>query len=180
MISLSWSSSFEPNQYDANKQIGLMVGAFKELPRHLAKKHMKAMFRRMLKPAVPILRKNTPPLGTRRGRKAKNAKRSTGDLRRSVTVKAGQTGRNSDFDAFMYGVLGYKFKGQDRKAIWLNYGTSHGVRSYDMIGKTMQEFGPVAAQKMAAEMAVSLEKAAAELASKKNPGMSMRGSAAGL
>lgn len=170
MISLSWDSSFEPNKYDADKQIGLLVGALREMPRHIAKKHMKAAFKKTLRPAVPLLRKNTPPLGTRRGRKAKGAKRTTGELRRSVTVKTGQTGRNSDFDSFVYGVLGYKFKGQDRKAIWLNFGTSGGIKPYDMIGKTMQQFGPVCSQKLAVELGAAVEKAAKELSSKKNPG----------
>jgi hypothetical protein len=39
-----------------------------------------------------------------------------------------------------------------------------------MMEKTMAEFGPVAASKLAEEMAVGLEKAAAELGSGKNPG----------
>lgn len=175
MISLSWDSSFEPNKYDANKQIGLLVGALKEFPRHIAKKHIKAALRRTAKPAVPLLRKNTPPLGTRRGRKANGAKRTTGALRRSVTVKTGQTGKNSDFDSFCYAVLGYKFSGQDRKGIWLNFGTSRGIKPYDMIGKTMQQFGPVSAQKLATELKTAVEKAATELASKKNPGRRIGG-----
>jgi hypothetical protein len=181
MISLSWNSSYAPNSYDANQHIGSMMAAFRQLPRHMARKHIKAAMRRTLAPGVKILRKHTPPLGTRRGRrKAGEKKRSTGDLRRRVTVKTGQTGRNPDFDAFIWGVLGYKIKGQDRKHIWLNYGTSAGIRPYDMIGRAMAEFGPVSAAKLAQELRVALEKAAAELASGKNPGMSARGRAAGL
>jgi hypothetical protein len=49
-----------------------------------------------------------------------------------------------------------------------------------MIGKTMREFGPVAAGKLADEMSKALEKAAAERASGANPGMSKRGIAAGI
>lgn len=171
MISLSWNSSFEPNSYDANRHIRALMKAYVGLPRHIAKKHLKAAMRRVLKPGVPILRKNTPPLGTRRGRRSKGEKkRSTGDLRKSVTAKAGQTGKNLDFDAFIWGVLGYRFKGQDRKAIWLNFGTSRGGPAFDMIGKTMAQFGPVSAAKLAQEMRIGLEKAAKELSSGKNPG----------
>jgi hypothetical protein len=135
----------------------------------------------VIKPGVPILRKYTPPLDTRRGRRAAGTKRrSTGELRRSVTTKAGQTGNNREFGSFVWGVLGYRFKGQDRKAIWCQYGTSQGARSFDMIGKAMAELGPVSAQRLAKEMGDALEKAAAEMASKKNLGMSRRGIAAGI
>jgi hypothetical protein len=95
-------------------------------------------------------------------------------------VRTGQTGTNAAFDAFIYGVLGYKAGPESRKAIWLQFGTASGVRPYDMIGKTMREFGPVAAGKLADEMSKALEKAAAERASGANPGMSKRGIAAGI
>jgi hypothetical protein len=171
VISLSWDSSFEPNSYDANKHIAKLMKAYRSLPRHIARKHLKAAMRRILKPGVPILRKYTPPLNTKRGRRAAGVKRrSTGDLRRSVTTKAGQTGANRDFNSFVWGVLGYRFKGQDRKAIWCNYGTSNGARAFDMIGQAMKELGPISARRLADEMAIGLEKAAAELASGKNKG----------
>lgn len=171
MISLSWNSSFEPNSYDANKHIAALVGRFRQLPRHISKKHMKAAMRRVLKPAVPVLRRNTPPLSTRRGRrKAGEKARSSGALRRSVTVRVGQTGNNGDFGAFVYGVLGYKAGIESRKAIWLQYGTSRGIKPYQMIDKAMAEFGPVAASKLAEELRDALEKATAELAGGKNPG----------
>lgn len=171
MISLSWNSSFEPNSFDGNRHIKALMKAYKGLPRHIAKKHLRAAMRRVLKPGVPILRRNTPPLTTRRGRRTKGEKkRSTGDLRKSVTTKAGQTGNNNAFDSFVWGVLGYRFKGQDRKAIWLNFGTARGGPAFDMIGKAMSEFGPVAAGKLAREMKVGLDKAAKELSSGKNPG----------
>jgi hypothetical protein len=171
MISLSWNSSFEPNSYDADRHIGALMQSFRELPRHIARKHLKAAMRRVLRPAVPILRKNTPPTSTRRGRRKKGEKaKSTGALRRAVTVRAGQTGTNKAFDAFVYGVLGYKASFESRKAIWLQFGTSGGVKAYDMIEKTLAEFGPVASSRLAEEMAKALEKAAAELGSGKNPG----------
>lgn len=171
MISLSWNSSFEPNSYDADRHIGSLMKSFRELPRHIARKHLKAAMRKVLRPAVPILRKNTPPLGTRRGRRKKGEKpKSTGALRRAVTVRAGQTGTNKAYDAFVFGVLGYKAGPESRKAIWLQFGTSTGVRPFQMIEKTLAEFGPVAASRLAEEMGKALEKAAAELAGGKNPG----------
>jgi hypothetical protein len=171
MISLSWNSSFEPNSYDADKHIGALMNAYKALPRHIAKKHLKAAMRRLLRPAVPILRRNTPPLGTRRGRRKKGEKpRSSGALRRAVTVRAGQSGNNGAFNAFVYGVLGYKAGFESRKAIWLQFGTATGGPAFRMMEKTLAEFGPVAASRMAEEMAKGLEKAAAELGAGKNPG----------
>ena len=171
MISVSWNSSFEPNTFDSSTVIQGLMSKYKALPNHIAKKHLMAAMRRVMKPAIPILRKNTPPLSTRRGRrKAGEKKRSTGALRRAVTVRTGQSGKNGAFDSFVYGVLGYKPGFESRKAIWLQFGTAGGVRAYNMMEKTLAEFGPVAASKLAAEMAAGLEKAAAELSAGKNPG----------
>ena len=171
MISLSWVSSFEPNSYDGDKHIGKLMKAFRGLPRHIAKKHIKAAMKRTIKPGVPILRSLTPPLSTRRGRRKKGEKaRSTGELRRSVMAKTGQTGNNKDFGSFVWGVLGYRLKGQNRKAIWMNYGTGTGGPAFNMIEKAMEKMGPIAASTLAKELAVGLEKAAAEIAAGKNPG----------
>lgn len=171
MISLSWKSDFEPNAYDSDEVISGLMDRFRALPKHIAKKHLKAAMRRVLKPGVPILRRHTPPTSTRRGRRKKGEKpRSTGALRRAVTVRTGQTGNNGDFGSFVYGVLGYKASFESRKAIWLQFGTSGGVKAYQMIESALREFGPIAAQKLATEMAVALEKAASELSSGKNPG----------
>lgn len=171
MISLSWNSDFEPNSFDADRHIRALMRSYRGLPRHIAKKHLKAAMRRTLKPAVPILRSLTPPIGTRRGRrKAGEKKRSTGDLRRSVTVKAGQTGNNGAFGSFVWGVLGYRFKGQDRKAIWLNYGTSNGVPAFNMIERAMQRFGPISAGRLAQELRLALDKAVAEMRAGQNKG----------
>lgn len=181
MISLSWNSSFEPNSYDADKHIGALMNAYRSLPVYIARKHLMAAMRKILRPAVPILRKNTPPLGTRRGRRKKGErKRSTGNLRRAVTVLAGQTGKNKEFNAFVWGEVGYKKGPESRKAVWLQFGTSGGIKPYNMIEKTLAEYGPVAASRLADEMAKALEKATAEAASGKNPGMSKRGLAAGI
>jgi hypothetical protein len=182
MIALSWNSSFEPNSYDADKHISALVEAYRSLPRHIARKHLGASMRRVLKPAVPILRKNTPKQKrtlrasaiTRdtKGRFTKGSgklRNVAGALRRAATVRVGQTGQNNAFNSFVYGVLGYRAGFESRKAIWLQYGTSRGISPYQMIDKTMAEFGPVAANRLAEEMAKALEKAASEDAAGKNP-----------
>lgn len=181
-ITLSWQSTgFDQSSYDLNPILRDLTARYRALPAYMAKKHMKAAMRRVLKPGIPVLRALTPPVSTRRGRRKKGEKRkSTGALRRSVTTKAGMTGGNADFDAFVWGILGYKFSGQDRKAIWLNNGTKNGVRAFQMIEHAFATIAPGATAQLAQEMAAGLEKAAAELGSGKNPGMSRRGIAAGL
>lgn len=165
MISISWNSDFEPNDYDADLRISRLMKRYRELPGHIARKHLKAVMRRALRPGVPVLRKHTPPLGTRRGRRKKGEKpKSTGALRRAVAVRVGHTGRVGAFDSFVYGVLGYRASFESRKAIWLQYGTESGVRPYDMIGKAMSEFGKPAASQIANLMAEALEKAVKDLA----------------
>lgn len=175
MISLSFSAvagqarAFGTTA-DQSKAFDQLMDRYKALPRHIARKHLGAAMRRVLKPAVPILRRNTPPLGTRRGRrKAGAAPSSTGSLRKAVTVRVGQTGNNKDFGSFVWGVVGFKAGPESRKAIWLEYGTSRGGPRYDMVGKTMREYGRPAADNLAAEMAKAFEKAVKEFASGKNP-----------
>ena len=131
MISLSWSSNFEPNSYDADRHIAELMKRYRELPRHIARKHLKAAIRRAIKPGVSILRRNTPPLNTRRGRRKKGEKASSsGNLRRSVTVRTGYSGRVGSFNHFVWGCLGYKAGIESRKAIWLQFGTNGGVKPY--------------------------------------------------
>lgn len=155
-------------------EIAELIGRFRELPRHIARKHLAAAMRRAMKPGVPILRRNTPPLGTRRGRRKAGEKAlSTGALRRSVTAKAKAVpGRSGAGVA--YGVLGYRFVGHDRKAIWQEFGTRGGVKPKSMAAKTMEQARGPAAAMLTREMAVALERAAAELASGKNPARTYR------
>lgn len=173
MISLSWNSNFEPNSYDMSRHIRSVMRAYKKLPGHIARKYMKASMRRVLKDAVPILRRNTPKgkaYNTRsavkrdsRGRfqqgSGKKMRVRGGALRRAATVRTGMTGKAGAFDSFVWGVLGYKAGIESRKAIWLNYGTSRGIKPYQMIEKTMSEFGPVAASRLAKEMRRALASA---------------------
>lgn len=162
MISLNWSQM--------TKELEALGKSYEQLPKHIAKKHMAAALRRAVRKAggVSILRQNTPPIGTRRGRRRKGEKaRSTGDLRRSVTIKAGWKGTNADGTA--YAMLGYKYGWNSRKAIWAEYGTNWRV-GIGMMQRTFQQVKQPAAAATAGELAISLEKAVKELSAGKNPG----------
>lgn len=148
-----------------------LMAKYRELPRHIAKKHLRAALTAVIRGGVPILRRNTPPLGTRRGRRRKGEKpASTGDLRRSVTVRSGIINRNTDYNQFAFAVLGYRYGWPSRKAIWLERGTRGGVRAQRMVERTTQEFGKPAASRLADEMGRRFEKAVAEVAGGRNQG----------
>ena len=165
MISLNWE------QVDG--QIGALVQRYAGLPRYIAKKHLVASMRRALKPGIPILRKNTPPLNTRRGRRKKGEKKkSTGALRRAATTRVSYKGRNAD--GIVFGVLGYKAGAESRKAIWMEFGTARGILPRTMVERTMEQFGPRVAVRLEKELVEGLERAARELASGKNPGVGKR------
>jgi hypothetical protein len=102
VITLNWESM--------QGDIGALMGAFNELPRHIAKKHLLATIRRVGKVGVPVLKSNTPVGKTtnvkstiRRGQTVENSKRRGGALRRASTVVARYKGKNKD--GFAYGVL---------------------------------------------------------------------------
>lgn len=162
MISMDWNRM--------SKDCAALWSRYEELPKHIAKKHLLASMRRAVKASngVSILRKNTPPLNTRRGRRSKGQKPvSTGELRRSVTTKARWIGRNRDGVAVAG--LGYRYGWNSRKAIWKEFGTKwqDGV---GMMEKTFNSIRTVVASKLAGEMKNALEAASRELASGKNPG----------
>lgn len=159
MISLDWKGM--------QGDIGALMAAYAELPRHIAKKHLRAAMKRAMKPGLPTLRRNTPPLSTRRGRSRIGQRRTTGGLRRGVKTKAYYKGRNRD--GRVVGVLGYSAGWQSMKAIWQEFGTKHGIRPKRMVEKTMEQIGDPAVAVLVEEMRKSLEKAAKELASGKNP-----------
>jgi len=148
-----------------NSDISALMARFAELPRHIARKHLQAAMRRAVKDGVPVLRRWTPPTGTRRGRRKAGERRSTGDLRRAVTTKAKYIPKGG----VVYGVLGYKYGWESRKAIWLDRGTKT-IRPRSMIDHTMATYGGPCSRTLAKEMAAALEKAAKELESGKNPG----------
>lgn len=153
--------------------------SYSALPAYLAKKYLVAALRNAIKEAKgpQLLRKNTPPAGTRRGRRRAGEKRSTGDLRRAVTTKAKWIGRNRD--GFAVAGLGYKYGHESRKAIWLEFGTTR-IAGRKMVEKTFDSIRNQVAAGLSRSLASSLEAAVRELESGKNPGMSKRGRAAGL
>lgn len=181
---------------DDDGDIAALMSRFQELPNHIARKHMQAAIRRVMKFAVPHLKRNTPKRrsyvrfgGGRGGREYTATKIKGGSLRRSVITKASYIRSKADGGGVAYGSVGYsRAKApaessqsgitQSRKAIWLEFGTEFAF-ARGMVAMTMKQIGKPAAGMLATELAAALEKAANELASKKNPGMSKRGLAAG-
>lgn len=143
---------------------------YERLPGHIAKKHLLASMRRSLTKsgAVKLLRQNTPPLKTRRGRRKKGEKPlSTGEMRRSVMTKARWIGTNKS-GAAVAG-LGYRYGFASRKAIWHEFGTKR-MPAKHMMERTFQAVrGPVASS-LASELAAALDKAVAEVNGNKNRG----------
>jgi hypothetical protein len=179
MISLNWDGM--------QGEIGALMARFNELPRHIAKKHLIAALKRVMKDGVPILKAVTPKGGTRTVRAAlkrgaggrfvagsgKKSRVRGGAMRRAVTAKAKYLGRNRD--GVVYGVVGYKAGIESRKAIWLEFGTSRGVKPRNLIDQFRARYGGPAASRLADEMSRALEKAANELASGMNPTRSFGG-----
>lgn len=153
MISVNW------NQVQG--EIGALVRRYSELPRFLAKKHLRAAIGRTLRPGVPRLRKLTPPEGTRRGRRKKGEKAlSTGALRRAVAVKTKWIGKNKDGKA--YGVIGYRGGEQSLKALRLEFGTKH-ITPRQFMQRFYDEYRPVAQGRLAEELRKALDAAVREL-----------------
>jgi hypothetical protein len=172
MIRLDWKGM--------EGEIGAMMARFNELPRHIAKKHLQAVVKRVGQDGVRVLKTFTPVGRPKlvkasfvKGQFKNNFKRRGGGLRRAATVKSKYKGRNRD--GYVYGVLGYKFGWESRKGIWLEHGTSRGIAPRRMVGNTMDKWKGPLLSKLTAEMALALEKAAAELASGMNPGVGKSG-----
>lgn len=160
MIELNWEGM--------SGQIGELMKAYGKLPRHIAKKHLQAAMKRAMKDAVPVLKSNTPKGGTRtikstivRGEQKTNYKRRGGALRRAATVVARYKGRNAD--GVVFGVMGYKFGTESRKAIWLENGTKT-IAPRGMVARSMRQYRGPAISRLTREMAAALEKAARDLA----------------
>lgn len=169
MINVNWAELL--GEYRA------LAGRFEALPAHISKKHLVAALRKSMRDVKgpQLLRKNTPPLNTKRGRRPAGAKKSSGALRRSVIVKAKWIGRNKSGAAFAG--LGYKYGPESRKAIWLEFGTTY-LAARKMAERTYNEIKGAAASKLSSNLRDALDKATAELAA--NPGMSKRGISMGL
>ena len=184
MIRLNWEGM--------QGEMGAVMARLNALPRHIAKKHLLAVIKRVGKDGVKVLKKNTPKGGTKTVRSAlkrgdggrfvkgsgKKLQVRGGALRRAAMVKSKYQGRNKD--GYAYGVLGYKYGTESRKAIWLEYGTSRGIQPRRMVEKAFREWGGPAKKTLVAEMRKALDKAVRELESGMNPGMSKRGLAAGV
>lgn len=171
MISINWPTM--------QREIVELHTRYRALPSYLAKKHLQKAMKEAIKASrgPQILRKNTPPLNTRRGRRKKGEKKSTGALRRAVTVKSRWIGTYEDGAAIAG--LGYKYGAESQKAIWHEFGTTR-MKARAMMEKTFGQIRGMVASKLSAKMAAGLEAAARELGSGRNPGMSRRGIAAGL
>lgn len=153
MIGLKWIGM--------DGQIGALMAAFEDLPRHIAKKHLRAVMKRALKPGIPVLKRYTPPEGAaKRGRRSKG-KRSTGALKRAVITKSAYKGRNKD--GYVIGVLGYKGGRESLKAIWMEDGTKF-IAPRRMVELAMKEIAPRTADFLCIEMKNALEAAARDKA----------------
>ena len=162
MISVNWNQM--------SRQVADLAKSYEELPRHIGKKHMMASVRRALKAAggVQRLRANTPPVNTRRGRRKKGEKkRSTGELRRSVTTKAKWYGSGKNGTAVA--ILGYKAGWPSVKAYWHEFGTKR-MQGVAMMQRTYESIRGQVAARLADELRDSLEKAANEVGGGKNQG----------
>ncbi len=158
------------NEAKMQRELADLAKSYETLPKHIAKKHMLAAMRRSIvkSKGVAILRQNTPPAGTRRGRRKKGEKaRSTGELRRAVTTKAKWIGNNKS-GAAVAG-LGYKYGVASRKAIWHEFGTTR-MKGIAMMQRTFEQIRGKVASLLAGELASAFEKAGAEVAGGKNKG----------
>lgn len=161
MISVNWEKLLGEHRE--------LAGKYRELPKHIAKKHLLAALRRSITKAngPKLLRQNTPPTNTRRGRKKAGEKRPTGSLRRAVTTKAKWIGRNKD--GFAVAGIGYKFGHESRKAIWHEFGTTR-MKGLAMMQRTFESIREPVKKNLEAELAAALEKAQAEVKGNRNQG----------
>lgn len=147
-----------------------LAGAYEKLPAHIAKKHLLACMKRAVTGSggVKTLRQNTPPLGTRRGRRKKGEKAaSTGALRKAVMAKAVWGGTNKA--GWAAAGLGYRYGEQSRKAIWHEFGTPR-IKAKNMAQRTFDSIKDRVASELSKQLANALEKAQGEVAGGKNKG----------
>ena len=140
-------------------EVKALIRSYEKLPTHIARRHLKASMGRALKDAVPVLRRFTPPVGVKRGRRKKGERRSTGKLRRMVTTR----GKFSKDYSALYGVVGYRYVGQDRKPIWVDEGTSQGAKPRRMILVFSQFYSGPTAARLKEELRTGLERGARDL-----------------
>lgn len=167
--------SFDFRSY--RSQIDSLMDRYRQLPRHVARKHLKAAMKRTVKGGVPVLKKLTPKGDPTNKRNAvtRNAKGQFekgsgkkirvrgGALRRAVTSKAAWIGKAKA--GFVVGVVGYRGGLQSRKAIWLEYGTNR-LTPRAIIPKFVAAYGKPQAKELAREMRKALGAAARDLGGK--------------
>lgn len=167
------------------RDIDALVARYSFLPKHIAKKHLKAALGRAIKPHVKTLKAATPKGGRRmvksavkrneRGQFLKGSgklKNTAGSLRRAATVRTGWKGTNKD--GFAFGVLGYKYGTESRKAIWLEYGTRT-VRPRKIVEGVFNRVKGAVMKALRSELVKAFEAAGREAASGKNPGVGRSG-----
>lgn len=169
---------FTFNSKSMERQLQDMMGRYSELPRAIARKHLKAAANRAAKSGVPILRRLTPKGGTQKRRNAvardargrfqtgsgKMVKRRGGALRRAAAAKSRYVPRAGA--GAVYAVIGYRGGLQSRKAIWLEFGTSQGIKPMDLMDKFRSAYKGPALSELKKEMAIGLERASRDLGRK--------------
>ena len=154
LVSLNWTGM--------SGEIGSLMAGFNALPRHVAKKYLGAAMKRALKIGVPVLKRNTPVGKVLKANKKGVVKlRNSGALRRAATAKSKYVGTNKD--GLVVGILGYKYGDQSKKALWLEFGTSRGIKPRRMASRALNECRNDIAAKLCKELAASLEAAATEI-----------------
>lgn len=167
------------------RDIDALMGRYASLPRHIAKKHLKAALGRAVRPHVKTLRQATPRGKKRmvRGEFKRNErgqhvagsgkmKNLAGALRRAAAVKTGWKGTNKD--GYAFGVLGYKAGSESRKAIWLEFGTPN-IEPRRIVLGVYNRVKNTVMKTLKRELAIAFERAAKELASDRNPGVGKSG-----
>jgi hypothetical protein len=160
---------FKTNYPHLSGDVADIIAAYRQLPPHIAKKHLRAAMGRTIKPFLPALKANTPTY--------------TGNLKRSVTSVTRFYDR-ADHGAVV-GVVGFSRGGKTKRnmgnhGLFVEAGTKPrrtrakrfcgSMPAVGMLKRTLSTMrGPILAN-LGMEMAVALEKATRELASGKNPG----------
>lgn len=160
---------FKTNYPHLANDVADIIAAYRKLPPHIARKHLKAAMGRTVKPFMPVLKQNTPQF--------------TGNLKRSVTSVTRFYDR-ADHGAVV-GVVGFSRGGRTRRnmgnhGLFVEAGTRPrqtrtrrfcgSMPAVGMLRRTLATMqGPILTN-LRMEMAVALEKATRELASGKNPG----------
>jgi hypothetical protein len=159
---------------------------YKQLPRHVAYKHMAAAMKRAIRKAqgVQTLKQvcrerlnlkgtvvtKDPPKRTKAGtfKKGWNRRRRGGEFLKAIAVvsskpKGGKNPRP------LVAKIGWRYGEQSKKAIWLEFGTSRGVKPRRMAEETFMRIRGPAMAGMKGELVYALSKAVKDLGQAKDP-----------